>query len=300
MRDQVTMAAVSADTHPEQTTGNLEKIAYWVQQAAESGAELILFPELSLTGFIPNHPLKDHDSWLRSALVQARKIAEPLDGRSVTAVHTLARKHNILISVGLLEDAGNLLHNTQIILGPDGLVGRWRKMHVPMYEMPFYNGGGMPDVVQTPFGRIGINICFDALLPESTRLLALQNVEFVLFPFAADPPPATPQGWRQWAEPALAARCRENGVFGLACNLTGQINYAGANQNFHGGGLACDPSGEITAEWPVTTAEPTMLLTTFRQQSLQDARSQPEYLFPFRRPELYGPLAAIGEMDIRH
>ena len=95
----------------------------------------------------------------------------------------------------MLEDAGNVLYNTQLLVGPDGLLGSWRKMHVPMFEMPFYNGGPGPQVVDTPLGRIGANICFDALMPESTRLLAVQNVEIVLFPFAADPPPPTPAGW---------------------------------------------------------------------------------------------------------
>ncbi len=50
-------------------------------------------------------------------------------------------------------------------------------MHIPLFEMPVHNGGGVPEVIETPLGRIGVNICFDAFLPESTRLLAVRGAE---------------------------------------------------------------------------------------------------------------------------
>ena len=284
------MAAVSVDTRPGEITDNLRRIATWTQTAKESGADLVLFPELSLTGFIPNHPVGDHDTWLRRALAEAQDTAERLGGSAVSQLIEISRKHDILICTGMLEDAGNVLHNTQIIVGPNGLLGHWRKMHVPMFEMPFYNGGGIPSVINTPLGRIGVNICFDALIPESTRLLAVNNVEIVLFPFAADPPPVNPQGWHDWAGRALQARCVENGIFGLACNYVGQVESAGITQTFPGGGTAIDPRGKTIATWPSSSNEPAMMIATFDNETLVAARSEPEYLFRFRRPELYGPL----------
>ncbi len=294
MRDHVRMAASAVDARPGETAGNLEKIRHQAAEARRAGADLVLFPELSLTGFLPNHPVGDHDTWLRSALSGARALAETIPGPATDRLSEIAAEHGVLLCAGLLEDAGALMHNTQVLVGPDGLCGAWRKMHVPMFEMPFYNGGGQPPVVETPLGRVGVNICFDALLPESTRLLAVQNVEIVLFPFAADPPPATPQGWRDWAAPALRARCQENGVFGLACNYTGRVEFAGVEQQFPGGGLAVDPRGQVLAEWEVDSGQAGMLLADFDHQALQQARSEPEYLFRFRRPELYGPLSQQG------
>jgi N-carbamoylputrescine amidase len=291
MREQVRMAAVSTATRPGDTGGNLSEIGQWAATAKQAGAELVLFPELSLTVFIPNHPTGDHDSWLRTALAGARSLAEPLSGTAVNGLIAIAQQNNILVSAGLLEEAGNLLHNTQVVVGPDGLLASWRKMHVPMFEMPFYNGGDNPPVIETPLGRLGVNICFDALMPESTRLLAVQNVEIVLFPFAADPPPVTPLGWQNWAAPALHSRCQENGVFGLACNYVGQVEFAGVKQSFPGGGLAMGPRGELLAEWPTDQGEPAMLIADFHSEMLQAARAEPEYLYRFRRPELYGPLA---------
>lgn len=290
MREHVRMVGASVDAVPGDTIGNLDKISHWAVQAGNVGADLVLYPELSLSGFIPNHPIGDHDLWLREALAGARAMAEPLTGSAVTGLIDIARQHDLLLSAGLLEDAGNVLHNTQVLVGPDGLLGSWRKMHVPMFEMPFYNGGEQPPVIDTPLGRVGVNICFDALIPESTRLLAVQRVEMVLFPFAADPPPVTPRGWQDWAAPALRSRCVENGVFGIACNYSGRVEFAGVEQHFPGGGVAIDPRGGILAEWPGPSGQTEMLVADFTAEQLQAARAEPEYLYRFRRPELYGPL----------
>lgn len=291
MQDTVRVAAVAVDAKPGDTAGNLKKIDDWTARASEHGAGLVLFPELSLTGFLPNHPVGDHDAWLRAALKKARQVAEPIDGSAVETLADVAKRHGLIVSAGMLEDAGSVLYNTQVIVGAEGLLGRWRKMHVPMFEMPFYNGGETPQVIETPLGRLGVNICFDALLPESTRLLAIENAEIVLFPFAADPPPATPAGWEKWAGPPLVARCSENGVFGLACNYVGRVECAGAEQTFPGGGIAIGPCGETLAQWDVEAGQPGMLTVEFTSNQLESARAEPEYLFRFRRPELYGPLA---------
>ena len=284
------MAAVAVDSLPGDMSGNLAKIDSGAARAADAGAMLALFPELSLCGFIPNHPQENHDQWLRAALRGAQKMAEPIPGPAVDQLVQMAETHGILLSAGLLEDAGNLLYNTQILVGPDGLLGKWRKMHIPMFETPFYCGGEGAPVVETGLGRLGVNICFDALMPESTRLLALDNAEIVLFPFAADPPPATPQGWQAWASAALQCRCAENGVFGLACNYVGHVQFEGVEQTFPGGGIALDPRGKTLAEWNAEAGQPGMLVADFRRDVLQAARAEPEYLFRFRRPELYGPL----------
>ena len=287
MIDHLTLAAGHVRSQPGETTHNIEKIFHLANRAAAAQVKLLLLPELSLTGFLPNHPETNHAAWLREALPLARSTAERMDGSAVRTLTMMAQQIGIYVSVGMLEDAGNLLHNTQILVGPQGLVGAWRKMHVPMFEMPFYNGGPGPTVVDTPLGRIGANICFDALLPESTRLLAVQNVEIVLFPFAADPPPVTPAGWAAWAGPALRARCQENGVFGVACNYEGRVKAAGVEQTFPGGGMIVGPRGEVLAE----LADGDLLIHELRADDLRAARSEPEYLFRFRRPELYGPLA---------
>ncbi|WP_010581828.1 carbon-nitrogen hydrolase family protein [Schlesneria paludicola] len=294
MLNNVRIAAVAVDTQPGNLSDNLRKIAYWTKKAAAAGANLILFQELSLSGFIPNHPTGDHDKWVREALQVGRKIAEPVNGPAVRQLSQIAAESEVLISAGMFEDAGNVLHNTQVLVGGKGLLGSWRKMHVPMYEMPFYCGGGVPDVVDTPLGRVGVNICFDVLLPESTRLLAVKNAEIALFPFAADPPPVTPQGWANWASLPIRSRCAENGIYGVACNYVGTVTCAGVSQSFPGGGIIVDPRGQIMTEWTAASGEPGMLISDLSAEVLREARAEPEYLYRFRRPELYGSLANIS------
>jgi predicted amidohydrolase len=288
VKDRVRVAAIPIESKPGQTEANLARIHTGCERAAREGAELVVFPELSLTGFVPNHPVGDHNAWLREALRGARRMAEPLSGNAVRTLMEIARSHRLLVAAGLLEDDGNRLFNTTVLVNGGGLAGAWRKMHVPMFEMPFYNGGPEPGVAETPLGRIGVNICFDALFPESTRLLAVQNVEIVLFPFAADPSPGTAEAWMEWAAPPVRARCVENGVFGVACNYAGHVSFAGAAQTFPGGSLVAGPGGEIIAQ---DFSESGMLIADLDEATLTEARSGPEALFRFRRPEIYGRLA---------
>jgi N-carbamoylputrescine amidase len=294
MLDRVRVAAAAVDTKPGQLQANLDKLAQAAARAADDGAQLVLFPELSLSGFIPNHPAGDHEAWLRRALAEARRLAIRLDAPPVGALVQIAADKRIWISAGMLEDAGNVLFNTQLLVGPQGLAGYWRKLHVPIFEMPFYNGGDAPRVVETPLARVGANICFDVLLPESTRLLAVQQVEIVLMPFAADPPPRTPAGWAEWAAAAIRARAIENGVFAVACNYVGHVECAGVEQDFPGGGLIVSPRGETLAEWTGEPGKPGQVVADLEASILEAARAEPEYLFRFRRPELYGPLAEPG------
>jgi predicted amidohydrolase len=233
----------------------------------------------------------DHAAWMREAVAQARRLAEPLDGQAVKTLSGIAVLKKIHLSAGLLEDAGNLLYNTQVLAAPDGRVWHWRKLHVPIFETPFYNGGDGLDVAETALGRVGANICFDALMPESTRLLAVQNVEVALFPFAADPAPGTAAAWAEWAGTALRSRCQENGVFGVACNYAGEVEFAGVRQSCPGGSMIVGPSGEVLAQRGGEGFDSGMLLADLKVETLVAARAAPEYLFRFRRPELYGPLA---------
>ena len=284
MKELVTVAAVGVASRPGQTAENLQAIRREAREAAGNGANLVLFPELSVTGFLPNHPVGDHSEWLREALACAWRTAEPLDGDGVRELARISEECGLFVAAGLLENAGNLLFNTFVLVGNGRVYGWWRKMHIPLFEMQIYNGGGVPGVVDTPMGRIGVNICFDAMLPESTRLLAVQGCEIVLFPFAADPAPGTAEAWANWARPVLQARCSENGVYGVACNYSGSVSFAGAEQVFPGGSMVVAPDGSVVAEGTS--------LVRLEESKLVEARSAFEYTFRFRRPELYGSLAA--------
>ena len=241
MDQSVRIAAGCCQSQPGEAGRNLDQIDRIAREAANEGATLLVLPELSVTGFIPNHPVGDHQAWLQKALLFARAHAEPMAGYSAARLCQIAKTHQLLVAAGILEDAGNLLYNTYLLAGPDGVVAHWRKLHIPMFEMPFYQPGTPPVVVDAAMALIGANICFDAFMPESTRLLAIQNVELVLFPFAANPGNGSEDDWCDWATVPLRSRCAENGVFGVASNYLGHVKCAGAEQTFPGGDPHCRP-----------------------------------------------------------
>lgn len=286
MNERITVAAVAAAAQSNSIEKNLGILDAATKKAAAAGAELVLFPELSATGFIPNHPTQDHTEWLRDVLAKVWATAQTLDGAVVRGLIEIAKSAGVFLSAGILENAGNVLHNTHVLVGEGKLWGFWRKMHIPVFEMPVYNGGGAVTVVETPLGRIGANVCFDVFLPESTRLLGVQNAEVVLFPFAADPPPLTPEGWFHWAQSPLQARCAENAVFGVACNYSGNVEFAGVHQRFAGGAAIVGPDGAL-----LSSIEEEMVVHALKKETLLEARSRFEYTYRFRRPELYASLA---------
>src|SRR5262245_12139235 len=122
MKESVRVAAVALNSHPGETQRNLDLIAEWCRRAKAEGAELVLFPELSVTGFVPNHPVGDHAEWLRQALRGARTMAEPVEagaardgaaqGSAVARLCEISRDTGVYVAAGLLEDAGHLLFNT--------------------------------------------------------------------------------------------------------------------------------------------------------------------------------------------
>ena len=83
-------------------------------------------------------------------------------------------------------------------------------------------------------------------------------------------------------------------MFAVACNYVGHVECAGVQQDFPGGGLIVSPRGETLADWTLEPGEPGHIVADLEASSLESARAAPEYLFRFRRPELYGPLAESG------
>jgi len=117
MKDQFIAAAASIESHPARLDDNLDRIGEACRRAANLGAELLLLPELSLTGFIPNHPRMEHASWLAEALAGAWRMALPLQGLAVKRLIELAGRSGLLVAAGFLESTGNTLYNTHVLVG---------------------------------------------------------------------------------------------------------------------------------------------------------------------------------------
>ncbi len=140
-----------------------------IDQAASRGANLVVLPELANTGY------------MFASREEAFGLAEPIPGGpSVAAWAERAARHRMHIVAGITERSGPDLYNSAAVIGPEGYIGTFRKVHLWNEENLYFEPGnlGFP-VFHTPIGRIGVAICYDGWFPETYRLCALQGADIV-------------------------------------------------------------------------------------------------------------------------
>lgn len=148
------------------TQANLRKIEIFAAQAAADAVDLLVLPELSLTG-----PYR-------------AGAAELLSGSSTKWLMALASRHRLHIVAGMAEAAGDHCYNTAILAGPQGLIGSYRKIHLTEADRLWASPGDAWGVFDSPAGRIGLLIGQDAVHPESARILALRGCDIIACPSA--------------------------------------------------------------------------------------------------------------------
>jgi N-carbamoylputrescine amidase len=168
-------------------------------------------PELTNSGYV-----------FRSR-AEAFAAAEPIpDGPSVQAWRECALQHGVYIVAGIAENDGDRLFNSAVLLGPDGLIGTFRKAHLWNEENLWFEpgNGGFP-VFDTPLGRIGVAICYDGWFPETFRLLALQGADIVCVPTNWVPIPGQRENKPPMATILAQAAAHSNSVFIACANRVG-------------------------------------------------------------------------------
>ncbi len=184
---------------------NREKIITTIRAAAGRQAQLVIFPDCALTGYAYN------------SLDEAIPFAENLSGPSAEAIAATCRETGAHAVVGFIETDGDKFYNAAMIVGPEGVVGSYRKVHLPFIGIDrFLTPGDRPfQVFELPFGKVGVNICYDISFPEPARVLKLMGAELIAlvtnWPTAA------------WRSPAFVANTRalENHVFYAAVDRVG-------------------------------------------------------------------------------
>ena len=158
------VAVVAHESPVRSTPKNLDTTITWVRKARKAGAALVALPELGVTGHAGH-----------SAMVE---VAEPVpDGPSVQALLELAHELDVYISAGIAEDDRGIHYNTQFIVGPEGYVGKQRKVHLSGDEYFYFRGGTSLPVMDLSIARVGVIICYDNLFPEMARCLAVDGAE---------------------------------------------------------------------------------------------------------------------------
>lgn len=206
MTDKVVVAIAQVNPQLAKVAANLAMVEAWAEKAAKEGAQLVVFPECALTGYC------------FESRKEAMKVAEPADGKSTQPLAQLCAAHNLWLIVGTLERDGDRLFNAALLIGPDGLHAVYRKVHLPCMGVDrFADAGDRPfQVHDTPVGRIGMHICYDAAFPEAARVMALDRAEILCLPTN------WAEGARPIAEVIPRARALENRVYFVAANRVGE------------------------------------------------------------------------------
>lgn len=253
---------------------NLKNMQQHVATVAPQQSDLIVFPECSLTGYC------------FASLEEAMPLTEPVDGPSVQAMIETCREHHIHAVFGFLERDGDRVFNALALVGPNGLVGSYRKIHIPMLGIDrFVTPGDRPfEVSNVGEARIGMNICYDSSFPESARCLALQGADLIVLPTN------WPPGAGCTADIVPNNRALENHIFFMSVNRVGDergFHFVGKSKICHPTGTNihfCDHDRE-----EVFTAE--IDLSIAREKHLVRVPNQHEiHRFNDRRPDMYEPI----------
>jgi predicted amidohydrolase len=287
----IRVAAVSMNGFLGEPERVLNSIASWCERAAAEKAELVLFPELVVHGHCtPN-------TW---------ELAEPVpDGPSVQRLLQLAKHYRLILAVGLSEKERDIVYNTHVVIGPQGYMGKQRKLHLSRDEVLYYKGGKDINVFDIGKCKIGIVICYDNQFPEIARVLALRGADVVLMPHAA-----RFTLWQDTAESEAAARrfshnflrkyalrARENACFAVLTDQVGRAGYVSMypkdheNQPHHAGAaLIWGPDGELLATTQEERIREEMIVADLDAMLLARERSLANYMLRTRRPELFHEL----------
>ncbi len=189
-----------------------------------SEADLFVLPELFNTGYniIDTEEIKE--------------LAEEISGPTNQAIRAIAAKKSCYIVYGFAEKDDNL-YNSSVLVGPQGIIGTYRKVHLYYRETLFFAPGnlGFP-VFELPFGTIGMMICFDWMYPESARSLTLAGAQLIAHPSNLVMP---------YCPDAMVTRCLENKIFSATANRIGNEHRGGLNLNYIGMSEIVSPDGKI-------------------------------------------------------
>ena len=292
-----TIAATQVDVRHLDVEHNLETHLRLIGETAEAGCDLVVFPEMSVTG--------------HNGDPEVTRFAEPHDGRLFRTLHERAQECRIVVSYGFCELFRGTHYNTSALVGPGGLIGLQRKVHASYDEFFRFRQAYEWGVYNLGFCTVGTAICHDSDFFESWRVLALKGAEVILLPHANRTMPAgggaitfdgrerelPEEDILRAQEELLEERpspprlhdllARDNGVYGVFSDMVGFDGHS----THVGGAYVLAPDGSMIARsdpgggdrWISAELDPALL---------EQARENPWFALKKRRPEAYGELVA--------
>ncbi len=261
-------ALVLQHSPPGETRANLDTCLELAARAADLGADLVLFPELNITGYCTNSRISS--------------FAVPLPGPVTDALLHTANQQNITILAGMVEKKDeNTLFATHLAAMKDGSLALYRKLHLAPPEKAIFTQGFAIETFETDDFNFGIQMCYDAHFPELSTRMALGGADILFIPHAS--PRKTPKEKLDSWMRHLGARAFDNGLFVLACNQVGTHENGLA---FPGVSVAIGPDGKIIKSLLGGHGE--ILIADLDSDLLERVRShRMRYFLPNRRNDLY-------------
>jgi predicted amidohydrolase len=231
MKEKIKLALAQISCKQGDKSENLKKIEKTINKAKNQAADLVIFPELALTGYV----IRD----------QIYELAETIPGPSTAILEKAAKKAGMYIVFGmpeLSEKTHATICNSAVLVGPEGFIGKYRKMYLPTHsvfeEKRYFRPGYQAAVFDTELGKIGLIICYDIFFPEVTRLARLEGAQLIICISAS------PAIRRMYFETLTIARAIENTAFLAYVNLVGIED----GLQFWGGSRLIGPQGKILAK----------------------------------------------------
>lgn len=256
------VCGIQMDIKSGDISQNLKTAIGLSEKALKYRPNLLIFPEMFATGF--SYPYMT-------------KIAKEYFYELVAFLTNLSYKVNAYVVGGSIPELyEGKLYNTSIVISPDRrTLGYYRKVHPFSItdESKYFTGGDNISVINTPIGKIGINICYDIRFPEIARKLTLDGAEILIVP-AQFPHPRE----HHW-DALIKSRAIENQIFAIGVNRVG-----GRNPEYFGHSMAVDPYGEVLGE--LGDKEDVLVCEIDLARIEEVRRSMPA--LDDRRPEVYG------------
>lgn len=258
-------ALLQSSGRPGHVDENIEVLDEAARRAADSGARLLVCPELFLTGYAIG--------------ADVPRLAEPADGPSARAVAKIAARHGLAVLYGYPERAGEQIFNAAQLIGPDGAaLANYRKTHLfGCFEQEWFTPGEQT-VVQAELDgvRVGIMICYDVEFPENVRSHALAGTDLLLVPTAQMHP------FQLVAESVVPVRAFESQLY------VAYVNRTGPEGEFEFVGLSCLAGPDGTVRTRAGRGEE-LVIGEVDPEFLSASRAANPYLND-RRPGLYASL----------
>lgn len=265
---------------------NIEKAKYYVQKAAQSGASVVLLPELFEGLYFCQ--VEDYNNF--------DLAEEALDSKTLKTFQKVAKENNVVLPLSFFERSENCYFNSLAMIDSDGTVlGIYRKSHIPTgecYEEKFYFTPGDTGfkVFKTHFGTFGAGICWDQWFPETARAMALMGAEVLFFPTAIGSEPVLPKDSKTHWQNVMRGHASANMMPVLASNRVGVEKAKNSQMKFFGSSFISDNHGEMVEE--MSREEEGFRVASFDLEELRKERRD-WGVFRDRRVDLYGPLLTL-------